>query len=232
MERFSQKFLVGGFLAILFGLLMLHLILPDAEASVSERRKLAKPPQLTLESVRDGAFFTDAESYLLDHFPFRDGFRTGKALYAYGVLRALDNNGVYLHDGAAYKLEYPLHEDQVSYAAALMERLCGTLLTENNRAFYAIIPDKNYYVAAQNGYPSMDYARLFSLVRETLLTPEEVPLADLLGAEDYYRTDLHWRQERLLPVAQRLAAALGVEIDGEAVHAGLVKEKGSSSSTW
>ena len=66
----------------------------------------------------------------------------------------------------------------------LMERLCGTLLTENNRAFYAIIPDKNYYVAAQNGYPSMDYARLFSLVRETLLTPEEVPLADLLGAED------------------------------------------------
>lgn len=218
MERFSQKFLVGGFLAILFGLLMLHLILPDAEASVSERRKLAKPPQLTLESVRDGTFFTDAESYLLDHFPFRDGFRTGKALYAYGVLRVLDNNGVYLHDGAAYKLEYPLHEDQVSYAAALMERLCGTLLTENNRAFYAIIPDKNYYVAAQNGYPSMDYARLFSLVRETLLTPEEVPLADLLGAEDYYRTDLHWRQERLLPVAQRLAAALGVEIDGEAAY--------------
>lgn len=218
MERFSQKLLVGGFLLLLFGLLLAHLLLPDAEFSYSERRRLAEAPELTLASVRDGSFFQDAETYLLDHFPLRDTFRTGKALYSYGVLRTLDNNGIYLLSGAAYKLEYPLNERQVAYAAALFERICTSLLTANNRTFWAVIPDKNYFVTAQNGYPSMDYERLYAVMRETLATPEEIPLADLLDETDYYRTDLHWRQERLFPVAARIAEALGVTIDGEAAY--------------
>ena len=214
MARFRQWFLVCGFLAILFGLLLLHVLLPDAAVSYTERRKLAKAPALSGESLLDGTFFEDAEEYLLDQFPLRDGFRTGKALYTFGVMRALDNNGIFLHDGGVYKLEYPLQEQQVAYAAQLMERLCAELLTEDNRAFYAVIPDKNYYVAVQNGYPALDYDRLFALMRETLVTPEEIVLTDCLSAEDYYRTDPHWRQERLFPVAERIAEALGVQIDG------------------
>ena len=46
------------------------------------------------------------------------------------------------------------------------------------------------------------------------MTPEEIVLTDCLSAEDYYRTDPHWRQERLFPVAERIAEALGVQIDG------------------
>ena len=97
-------------------------------------RKLAQAPALSGESLLDGTFFEDAEEYLLDQFPLRDGFRTGKALYTFGVMRALDNNGIFLHDGGVYKLEYPLQEQQVAYAAQLMERLCAELLTEDNRA--------------------------------------------------------------------------------------------------
>lgn len=218
MERFRQRFLVIGFLLILSGLLLAHLLLPDAAVSYTERRKLAAAPPLTGESLRSGEFFTDAEDYLLDHFPLRDAFRTGKALYAFRVMHALDNNGIYLHGDGVYKLEYPLRERQAAYAARLFERLCNTMLTEENRAFWAVIPDKNYYVAAQNGYPAMDYERLFAVLRETLAAPEEIDLTDCLGVADYYRTDPHWRQERLLPTAERIAAALGVEIDGAGAY--------------
>lgn len=37
-----------------------------------------------------------------------------------------------------------------------------------------------------------------------------VRLTDSLSIQDYYRTDTHWRQERLLPAAQALCQALGV----------------------
>ena len=213
MEKFRERFLAIGFLTILFGLLLLHWLLPDASVSYAERRKLAAPPEVSAESLLSGKYFSEAETYLLDHFPFREQFRTGKAVYTFYGLQALDNNGVYLHDGGVYQLEYPLKEDQVRYAANLMETLCRTKLTENNRAFYAVIPDKNWFVAAENGYPSLDYARLFSLMRETLTTPQEIDLTGVLGVDDYYRTDPHWRQERLMPVAQRLSEALGAAID-------------------
>ena len=44
------------------------------------------------------------------------------------------------------------------------------------------------------------------------LPVEEIGIAPLLSLEDYYRTDPHWRQERLHPVAQALADAMGVSL--------------------
>ena len=82
MARFRQWFLVCGFLAILFGLLLLHVLLPDAAVSYTERRKLAQAPALSGESLLDGTFFEDAEEYLLDQFPLRDSFRALKAFFA------------------------------------------------------------------------------------------------------------------------------------------------------
>lgn len=213
MEKFRERFLAVGFLTILFGLLLLHLLLPDAAVSYSERRKLAVPPEASADNLLSGKYFADAETYLLDHFPFREQFRTGKAVYTFYGLQARDNSGIYLHDGGVYQLEYPLRDDQVRYAAKLIETLSQTKLTENNRTFYAVIPDKNWFVAEENGYPSLDYERLFSLMRETLVKPKEIDLTGVLEVGDYYRTDPHWRQERLLPAAQRIAETLGVAID-------------------
>lgn len=38
----------------------------------------------------------------------------------------------------------------------------------------------------------------------------EISLFDLLDANDYYRTDAHWRQENLEPVVSRITQAMGV----------------------
>ena len=60
---------------------------------------------------------TDFESYTLDQFPLRDGFRRLKAAVLLDMLREKDNNGIYLADGYAAKLEYPLNESSVLHAA-------------------------------------------------------------------------------------------------------------------
>ena len=59
---------------------------PAKEMSDSERRPLAQFPGVSLESVTDGKFMKNFESYSLDQFPLRDGFRTIKSLFHYRVL--------------------------------------------------------------------------------------------------------------------------------------------------
>ena len=56
----------------------------------------------------------------------------------------------------------------------------------------------------------MDYEKLFQTVQEGMPYASYVNLNDTLTIDDYYRTDTHWRQERLLPAAQVLCKALGV----------------------
>ena len=51
---------------------------PD-KISISERRNLETPPDLSAAAIMDGSFFTDCEKYMLDQFPFRDEFRRIKS---------------------------------------------------------------------------------------------------------------------------------------------------------
>ena len=44
---------------------------------------------------------------------------------------------------------------------------------------------------------------------------EYADITGLLNIEDYYRTDTHWRQERIADVAEALCGALGVTAFGE-----------------
>ena len=184
---------------------------PAKELSESERRKLAQFPELSVKTVLDGRFMTEFEEYTLDQFPARDAFRQLKALFHYNALGQKDNNDIYIVDGYAAELEYPMSETSVSNALDKFDRLYEKYLTESENIVFAAVPDKGYYLAEQNGYPVMDYEVLFETVREGMPWAEYVDLTGLLTAQDYYFTDTHWRQERILQVAERLCAALGAD---------------------
>lgn len=180
---------------------------PDA-VSTQERRELAQFPELTAENLQSGKFMTDFESYTLDQFPWRNGFRRLKAGFHYGVLRQKDNNGIYLTQGHAGKLEYPLNESAARRALDIFQKITQKHLGDS-RVFLAVVPDKGYYLAQNNGYPAMDYEKLLEMAAN-LPGISYVNLTDCLTAEDYYRTDTHWRQERLFAAARRLSEALGI----------------------
>ena len=183
---------------------------PAKELSVSERRSLHQIPKFTVQTVLSGSFMEQFEDYAVDQFPLRDTFRAGKSLFVYNVLQQKDNNGIYLTQGHSAKLE-SLNEVSVHYALGRFQRIYDTYLQGTNCKIYmTIIPDKGYYLAAQNGYPAVDYSRLFSIVEEGMPWAQQVLLTDTLSAENYYRTDTHWRQEQLLPVARKLCAAMEV----------------------
>ncbi|MBR5217587.1 MAG: hypothetical protein IKV68_04430, partial [Oscillospiraceae bacterium] len=74
------------------------------------------------------------------------------------------------------------------------------------------IPDKNYFLAEENGFPVMDYDALVQLAQG--IDGQYIDIFPLLSIDDYYRTDSHWRQERIVPVAQALCRAMGTETAG------------------
>ncbi len=67
----------------------------------------------------------------------------------------------------------------------------------DTKVYLSVIPDKGYFMAPSSGRPSMDYDALVSQLRESTPYMTYIDLFDLLTIDDYYRTDAHWRQERL-----------------------------------
>jgi len=182
---------------------------PPKEISDSERRPLAQMPAITLDSIGSGKFMKDFERYSLDQFPLRDGFRTVKSLFHYYILGQKDNNGIYIHDDYAVKQEYPLNTDSVNYALERFNHIYEKYLTASD-VYLAIVPDKSYYLAEKAGQLSMDYEALFSMMEDGMPWAQPIDLTGSLSAEDYYRTDTHWRQENLWEAAEVLCEALGV----------------------
>ena len=182
---------------------------PPTQTSVSERRDLQQFPQLSVDTLLDGTFTQKFESYTLDQFPVRDGFRRLKAGFHYGVLRQKDNHGIYLSQGYAAQLEYPLNEKSIDHALQVFQGIWEKYL-QDSEVYLSIIPDKNYFLATEGGFPAMDYEKLWNKMEGGMPYASYVNLEKLLSIEDYYRTDTHWRQERLLGVAQRLCDAMGV----------------------
>ncbi|OLA36069.1 MAG: hypothetical protein BHW31_07015, partial [Firmicutes bacterium CAG:110_56_8] len=146
----------------------------------------------------------------LDQFPLRDTFREAKSLFHRFVLRQSDKSGIYISQGHAAAQEYPLSEASVNHALERFSSVYETYLSSTDSQIYlAIVPDKGYYLAQSAGQLSLDYDRLFAMVEDGMPWAAPVSLTDSLSIQDYYRTDTHWRQERLLPAAQTLCQALG-----------------------
>lgn len=59
---------------IIVVLLTLFIVLPKKSFSSNENRFLEKFPSISIESIFDGSFMSDFESFVEDHFPFREFF--------------------------------------------------------------------------------------------------------------------------------------------------------------
>lgn len=215
----DKKFKLFGL--ILIGLLVFSLsfacfALPQREYSESERRTLMTLPELSLQSVFSGRFMANFEDYTLDQFPFRDGFRRVKATVSKYVFRKLDNNDVFVtKDGYIGKIEYPIKEKSISFAGRKFGEIYEKYLKgKTDKIYLSVIPDKNAFIAGENGYPEIDYDLFYSKIKAAVPFAEYIDIAPLLSKEDYYKTDTHWRQEKIVDVAEALAKGMGTEIGG------------------
>ena len=205
---------------VLTGVISFFCLTQESTAvSDSERRPLAQMPEYSADKLLSGNFFPAFESYTVDQFPLRDTFRNLKAFIHTNLLGRNDNNSYYEYDGYLGKLDYPLNEDSLSHAIDRMEFIRDTYFSSgNHNIYYSVIPDKNYFLADKSGRPSMDYQNLTEILEKGLSdSMTYIDIWDTLTIEDYYKTDTHWRQDRLQNVAAVLGNAMGIgdQLSGE-----------------
>ena len=182
---------------------------PSDALSESERRPLAQFPELSVNTLWNGSFMGKFEDYTLDQFPLRDTFRTLKANVQLKLFGQKDNNNIYVADGYAAQLEYPYDAASIARAVGRFSYVYENYLQGCN-IYMTVVPDKGYYLAEANGYPAMDYEAMFRDLQTGMPWAEFIDLTDVLTLDSFYRTDTHWRQEAILPAAEKITQALGV----------------------
>lgn len=200
-----------GFVCILMLLLLVNVFKQDGEISLSERRKLAKFPEVTLEKIRNGDVSKKIEEYTTDQFVARDTFRKIKAEFNTKILKQKDNNKLFEKDGSIYKIEYPLEEENLIKSLEKIKSIYENHL-KGMSVYYAIIPDKTYYLK-EDDHLKIDYDMLKSFAINKLKDIKYIDIWNDLKLEDYYKTDLHWRQENLQNVVKTIQTEMKINTE-------------------
>ena len=190
----KDKILVYVFIIYIFIFSILGIIFKDKEISYMERRKLKTFPEFSLNSN----YITNLEKYLLDHFPFRDSFRSIKASFNYNVLNKLDNNGIYLKDNYIFKKETLDKKSIINFKNHINKTKS---YFKNNNIYMVIIPDKNYYLESKD-FIKLDYNYLYNELN--ILNLKTIDIRKDLNLNSYYETDTHWKQEKLTKVIKTI----------------------------
>lgn len=195
------------FLGVFFILCVTH---KPLEKSESERRPLAQFPEITLESVLDVSAMEDFDEYVMDQFPFREGFRKLYTFYQMFIMNRKDTNNIAMENGYLAEIKKDVNEASVQNAIDKIMMIYEAYLKEKDegRVYFSIVPDKGYFLAKE-GYLSMDHDKLVEMMKEGLSELEYIDIFDELSLESYYKTDTHWSQDKIGAVAEKIATALG-----------------------
>jgi hypothetical protein len=208
----KNNILVFTFMILLFSIAILNVLTPPTMVSFAERRELHQFEDLKLRKLLTGDFLEDFDQAALDQFILRDQFRRIKARVENTILHKNDNNDIVVRGEDAFKLEYPLNEESVVRFSAYINTITALYLDEC-QVFFAMIPDKNYYVQSSSDFLSMDYQKMESLLHDSINGMTLIDLKDVLSLTDYYRTDPHWKQQNLDGVLERLREEMNLQTD-------------------
>lgn len=208
----KEKIVAISFILVLFIFMILGAFMKDEEVSFTERRKLTTIPEFRIENIfsESDSYFKKMDNYLVDHFPFRDSFRKLKGAMQTKVFLKKENDGIFVKDDVIYQIDNKIDEKSVKHLTNIIKYVDETYLNHQN-IYFAMIPDKNYYLK-DSSIPKMDYEKMKKMLKEGL--PDNykfIDLANELELSSYYRTDIHWKQEKLEKVVLKLRDEMNLE---------------------
>jgi hypothetical protein len=232
--KWINRIYIGGFLALLAGMLLLFAFQPKTIFSELENRNLQGKPVLTWDRIRSQQYAKDAELYVTDHFPFRGDFIAAKSMLEQ-LRQQKENNGIFLgDDGYLFeKFEQPDYGELGDYVDAMgqfganhPDAKLSFILAPNSIGMY---PDRLPWLA--DAYPQKEVnawigERLGNAM--TFLDGFEFLSGEGGGGERssdegdggkseiaerplYYRTDHHWTSYGAYQAYRAYAESMGWE---------------------
>lgn len=115
----------------------------------------------------------------------------------------------YVEDEAIYEKTGDINETALENNIEKINAICEKYLNNMN-VYFSIIPDKEYYL--KNSI-STNFNKLENRVKSNL--NEKVKyfnISDTLSLNDFYRTDMHWKQENLQDVVEKIEKEMNLNI--------------------
>lgn len=191
----KEKILVISFISILFLFFGIGLITKDKNISLVERRNL-----ITREDLKKDPF-KNLESYLNDQFPLRNTLISLYSLVDRLILGNKENNNIYIKDNVLIEKNYPLNEKSISTFSAKINTITSQYV-KNGKVFYAIIPDKSYFLE-YNNYQKLDFIKMYNQLEKEINIPN-INITNLFQLNNYFKTDIHLKQDAYFEVVKEL----------------------------
>lgn len=182
------------------------LLLPRQPYSALEKRALASPPRLSLQS---GLLSQQTEGWLGDHYPLRSAW-VGLDAWRRMLSGSMAADEIWrLKDGALVEKPLPDHWARLERNLALL----GDFAARSGQPLQLLIVPAAGAISKEPGY----YPYPDGQILRTLVAPAGVLLPALFepmrAAEGplYYRTDPHWNAQGAYLAYQQVAAALDMQ---------------------
>lgn len=197
MKSKIEQLLIYGFVGTTFCIAILFFLLPHQRFSELENRVLQATPQLTWDNLLNKNFSKETESFITDHFPFRNQWLWVKSA-AEKIRLQQENNGIYNgKDGYLFeKFEEPDETAILRYVESINNFKVNhpdvTMTFMLAPTSIGLYPNRLPWLA-----PAYSQKKVHALVEQSLTNNLSfIDGFDILAphaAESiYYRTDHHW----------------------------------------
>lgn len=122
-----------------------------------------------------------------------------------------ENDGFYIYKNSIVKAESKLNTAMADYAIRLFNRVNDEMLDDSNSCYFVLVPDKEKLINDNFVY----YDEFYGYFNKGLEFATPIEIYDLLQFSDYYRSDPHIRQERLVDIAIKISGAMNNECESE-----------------
>lgn len=190
----KDKVIIILFILIIILTPIFSIVIKDREISNFERRRLVTINKLKKDPIEN------LDNYLSDQFPLRDKLISLNSTIERYLLGNKESNDVYIKDNYLIEKNYPLEKTSINSFINKMNYINDTYLKYSN-SYIGIIPDKAFFLDDKS--LKLDYDYLYDYLEKKL----EINYIDLKGKfnlKDYYKTDIHIKQESYYKILEIL----------------------------
>lgn len=183
------------FSIIIISIFILDIVVPSKSFSEIENRNLAKKPKFSLEALEDGSYTKKLETFINDHFLFRDEWISLKSISEYALGKIENNNIIYGKNGYMFdkiksydKDRFYKNLEALNIFISKFDGRVSTMIVPNS---YEIYDD---YVPL--GANLLNQKEIIDEIYNSNSKDNNIDLISLFKENKekyiYYRTDHHW----------------------------------------
>ena len=127
-----------------------------------------------------------------------------------GRKTATEKDEYYVYENSIVKAESELSYVMADYAISVFNRVNDEMLSNSNKVYFALIPDKEKLIENNKA----QYDHFFAYFQDRMAYCSFLDVYPMVEFSDYYRTDPHLKQESLPLIADEIKAIMGNEKSG------------------